>query len=83
MRLFNYTAPYVRGDGSVWCIQEDLETGHEDECRMVVDTETGESLFLPDYIINVKASRPASLQTGEVWPLFRWATADDLREVAR
>lgn len=75
-----YTTPYVRQDASVWCVQEDSDTGVENECRMVIDTETGQGLFLPDYIINVQASQPASLQTGEPWPLFRWATTDDLPE---
>lgn len=78
MKLLNYTLPYIRKDGSVWCVQEDAETGCENECRMVVDTETGLSLFLPDYIINVNADLPASVQTGELWPLFRWATGNDL-----
>lgn len=84
MKLLNYTPAYVRKDGSVWCVQEDAETGCENTCRMVVDTETGLSLFLPDYIINVDASQPASVQTGDVWPLFRWATRQDLprQEVA-
>lgn len=78
MNLLNYTPAYVRKDYSVWCVQEDAVTGCENECRMVVDTETGLSLFLPDYIVNVHASQPASMQTGEPWPLFRWATAEDL-----
>jgi hypothetical protein len=73
-----YTAPYVRKDGSVWCVQENAETGCDNTCRMAVDTETGLSLFLPDYIIDVDADEPASVETGQVWPLFRWATFDDL-----
>jgi predicted GIY-YIG superfamily endonuclease len=81
MNLLTYTTPYVRADGSVWCMQEDGETGCENACRLVVDTETGLSLFLPDYLINVNASVPASAQTGEAWPLFRWATQDDLHIV--
>ena len=78
MNLLSYTQPYVRADGSVWCVQEDAETGCENACRMAVDTETGLSIFLPDYIVNVDASVPAALQTGEPWPLFRWATRHDL-----
>jgi hypothetical protein len=80
MSELTYTTPYIRQDGSVWCVQENSITGTENECRMVVDTESGLCLFLPDYIINVNASRPASVQTGELWPLFRWATTDDLPE---
>ena len=79
MKLLNYTKPYVRKDGSVWCVQEDAVTGCENECRMVVDTETGLSLFLPDYLINVTAIVPVSMRTGEPWPLFRWGTSADLR----
>jgi hypothetical protein len=75
-----YTTPYIRQDGSVWCVQEDSDTGVESECRMAIDTQFGHSLFLPDYIINVNASRPASLETGQPWPLFRWATTNDLPE---
>lgn len=78
MNLLTYTKPYVRRDGSVWCVQEDTETGCENACRMVIDTETGLSLLLPDYLINVNATVPASMQTGQPWPLFRWATREDL-----
>lgn len=83
MKLLNYTPAYIRKDGSVWCVQEDAITGCENECRMVVDTETGLSLFLPDYIVNVHASMPASAQTGQPWPLFRWATREDLQAGGR
>jgi hypothetical protein len=78
MADLRYTLPYVRKDGSVWCVQEDLETGTENACRMVVDLETGLSLFLPDYLIDTDASHPTSRVTGEVWPLFRWASRTDL-----
>lgn len=83
MNTLTYTPPYVRADGSVWCIQEDTECGTENECRMVVDTETGLTLFLPDYVINVTADQPASRVTGEPWPLFRWATASDLHSTTK
>lgn len=79
MKLLTYTPAYVRKDGSVWCVQEDAESGCENECRMVVDTETGLSLFLPDYLINVNADVPTCAQTGQPWPLFRWATREDLQ----
>jgi hypothetical protein len=78
MKLLNYTPAYVRADGSVWCVQEDAITGTESECRMVIDTESGLTIFLPDYLVDVTASEPASVQTGEPWPLFQWATKNDL-----
>lgn len=73
-----YTPTYVRADGSVWCVQEDTETGTDNACRMVIDLETGLSLFLPDYLVNTDAARPTSRVTGQPWPLFRWATHADL-----
>lgn len=73
-----YTPAYVRADGSVWCMQEDAITGTESTCRMVVDTESGLPIFLPDYLIDVTATEPVSLDTGQPLPLFRWATRTDL-----
>jgi predicted GIY-YIG superfamily endonuclease len=78
MADLRYSPTYVRADGSVWCVQEDTETGTENACRMVIDTETGLSLFLPDYLVNTTAAQPTSRVTGQVWPLFRWATRTDL-----
>lgn len=78
MATITYTRPYVRADNSVWSVQEDTESGTENECRMVVDIESGLSIFLPDYVVNVDAPRPASRTTGDVWPCFRWATSADL-----
>lgn len=78
MNSLTYTPAYVRADDSVWCMQEDAATGTESVCRLVVDTESGLPIFLPDYLINVNAPEPASLETGEPWPLFRWATRADL-----
>lgn len=83
MADLRYTPTYIRADGSVWCVQEDTETGTENACRMVIDTETGLSLFLPDYVINTDATQPTSRVTGEIWPLFRWATRTDLDATKR
>ena len=80
MTTLTYTTPYIRADGSVWCVQEDAETGTEHTCRMVIDIETGLSLFLPDYLIDVDAEHPTSRNTGDIWPLFRWATRTDLEK---
>ncbi len=77
-RTITYTAAYVRADSSVWCMQENADTGTESVCRMVVDTESGLTLFLPDYLIDVNATQPVSLDTGQPLPLFRWATGTDL-----
>jgi len=78
MADLRYTPTYIRADGSVWCVQEDTETGTENACRMVIDLESGLSLFLPDYLVNTDATQPTSRITGETWPLFRWATRTDL-----
>ena len=78
MADLRYTPAYIRADDSVWCVQEDTETGTENTCRMVIDTETGLSLFLPDYLVDTDATHPTSRTTGEPWPLFRWATRTDL-----
>lgn len=78
MPELNYTKPYVRQDGSVWCVEEDAETGTENACRMVVDLESGLSIFLPEHLVDVTAIRPTSRRTGEPWHLFRWATHHDL-----
>ncbi|WP_205669112.1 hypothetical protein [Amycolatopsis suaedae] len=78
MKILNYTTPYIRKDGSVWCVQEDLESGSDNTCRMVVDLETGLTLFLPDYLVDVEADQPISRVGKHPWPLFRWATGADL-----
>ncbi|SRR6266498_1537468 len=78
MTTLTYTLPYVRADRSVWCVQEDSETGAENACRMAVDIETGLLLWLPDYLVDVGTEQPTSKKTGEPWPLFRWATSLDL-----
>lgn len=83
MTALTYTMPYVRADGSVWCVQEDAETGTDSACRLVVDIETGLSLFLPDYLVDVQATHPTSRNTGDTWPLFRWATRTDLHPTKR
>jgi predicted GIY-YIG superfamily endonuclease len=78
MPQITYTPTYIRKDGSVWCVQEDSETGTEHSCRMVVDLESGLTLFVPEYLVNVTADTPTSCNTGQPWPLFRWATHNDL-----
>ncbi|WP_185845949.1 hypothetical protein [Kibdelosporangium aridum] len=78
MRNITYTVPYVRADGSVWCVEEDAETGTETPCRMVIDLESQLCIWLPDHLVDVTAKKPISRQTSEVWPLFRWATRQDL-----
>jgi predicted GIY-YIG superfamily endonuclease len=83
MPQITYTPTYVRKDGSVWCVQEDAETGTEHMCRMVVDLESGLTLFLPEYLIDVTAEHPTSQVTGQPWPLFRWATRSDLPTITR
>lgn len=82
---YRYTEPYVRRDGSVWCMATNDTTHGEIECRMVVDTDH------PDLPFFWHASRKWDLTEAVplgglhrfCCPTWRWGTAADLAHWGR